>query len=415
MNRADTSTERSWSQTERPPRAPTFRRVPPAITPLRGTDLAAGYLDHRSGRGLEQFRDSIVEFLDATGCGTYTSFRRALAACLLELRETSAERTVAVPAFCSSDYRDAIEGAGLEMRRYDVDPGSLAADLASLKALPFDDLLAVITVNVLGYTSPMASIARTCARQDTYLVEALGYALGASYEGQRLGTYGDCAVLNFQQGKPIPVGGGMVVSQSDSLGFDDEGREAVSHNALVLTGYTFFSHPRPYDVYSRVTGLVNEYLDTDAVASTHPENKFDVAYERPFKTMSNFQGAVGVRVFERLAEHRRQRLANANYYREVLDGVQGLEQLSETPGTETHQYVRYPILVEPERREQLQRALAAVGIGATTLYDWPPIDETEFPGGASLQSRILTLPTHPYVTADDRRRIRDTITAVLDP
>lgn len=388
-----------------------IRLVPPAVTPLSPSDLAAGAAGQFRGTGRAEFRDALRSFLDGHSAGTYTSFRRALAACLLELAESGEGNTVLVPSFCSSDYPDAIEGAGLALDRYDVDPTTLSADVSDLDSLP-EETLAVIVVNVLGYSSPMAEIAELCDQQDVFLVEALGYSLGSAYEGARLGTFGDCSVLNFQQGKPIPVGGGMVISGTERLTFDDAGREAVRPNAGMLGGYTLFGHPTLYGLYDQVGKPLVARLGQAERVSTHPESKLGVAYDPPFKTLSNFQGTVGYRSFQRLADHRRQRARTANYYASALGDLPGITHLDAIEGLTNHQFVRYPMLVEsPDRRNALLAALEARGIQATAMYDWPKIDPDTFPGGARLQQQLITLPTHPYVDREDRQR---TVQAVRD-
>ena len=116
-------------------------------------------------------------------------------------------------------------------------------DLDAVASRRDDDVFALVAVNVLGYTSPMREVAAFCDDRDLCLVETLGYALGSSYRGRRLGTFGDRAVLNFQQGKPIPVGGGMVVSRGATRRLTDRGRPSVDPNVGALAGYAAVEHP----------------------------------------------------------------------------------------------------------------------------------------------------------------------------
>lgn len=385
-----------------------FRHVPAAVTPLEPSDIVAGAAGHLSGTGRSEFRNRIGMFLDATGVGTYTSFRRALGACLLELDGKAADdRTdVLIPAFCSSDFPDAIEGVGLDFSRYDVDSETMGLDMDAVERRHTDETLAVVVVNVLGYGSPMDEIEAYCRKHDIFLVEALGYALGAQYEGERLGTFGDCSVLNFQQGKPIPVGGGMVVSQTETLEFADEGRPAVSPNPGVLSGYTAFGHPNLFYMYSRASDWLDRHRSDDTRFSTHPEPKFDVAYEPPFATLSDFQGTIASQVFDRREDHRRKRAYTARVYATELADCPGIRHVRPVEGISKHQHVRYPLLVESsERRDELKRRLSEASIGTAALYDWPPLEADEFPGASRLQDEILTLPTHPYVDEGDRQQV----------
>lgn len=393
-----------------------LRLVPPAVTPVTFADILTGVNDHINGRGRAAFRSNLVSMLDARNAGTYTSFRRALAGCFMELAETHQDEreAILIPAFCSSDYPDTIDGVGLTPIRYDVDPETLATDLSSLKEGLRQNPLAVVTVNVLGYGSPMERIVDLCDEHDAYLVEALGYALGTKYRDTLLGRYGDCSVLNFQQGKPIPIGGGMVVGQHDALDFQDTGRQAVEPNFVALCGYAALARPRPYYAYRKLSDVMTSLSLPSSRDTTHPEPKFGIEYAPPFATISNFQGSIGRRVLDQLADHQRHRQRAAQYYATELSDLNDVWHPTPVDGFSHLQYVRFPLLVEtPELRARIKAALNEAGIQATTLYDWPILEADEFPGAARLQDAILTLPTHPYVDARDRRTIVETIRSVL--
>lgn len=409
--------ERLLDRVRSPDRARRFRRLAPAITPVTAADVAAGLAGQRRGTGREAFLSDIADYLDATSAGTYTSFRRALCACLAALSEADDDdrRDVLVPAFCSSDFPEAIDGAGLNAVRYDVDADSLALDADLLAEPPGDDALALVAVNVLGYGSEMDRVEAYCEAHDVYLIEALGYAIGSAYRGRPLGTFGDCSVLNFQQGKPIPVGGGMVVSRDDRVEFTDEGREPVAPNVAALSGYAALGRPRAYHLYSRATTLLDRFGGSTTRHSTHPESKFDVPYAPPFATMSDFQGTVAGRVFDRGDRDRRRRGRTATAYATGLADCPHVSRVRPVDGLTDHQHVRYPLMVDdPDLRDEMASALSTAGVEASALYDWPAIDADRFPGAARLQREILTLPTHPYVDAADRRRILRTVRTVAE-
>ena len=66
-------------------------------------------------------------------------------------------------------------------------------------------------------------------------VEDANYtSLGRSdHDGRRFGSYGHYAVLNFSQGKKIPVGGGAVVTNIDA---GDEGAALAGRAASTVAG-----------------------------------------------------------------------------------------------------------------------------------------------------------------------------------
>lgn len=388
------------------------RLVPPAITPIRIADIAAGLLAEYRGRGRDRFREAVELLVGADRSATYTSFRRTLAGCFraLDTAQDHGAEEVLIPAFCSSDFPDAIEGVGLRPVRYDIDSATMGADLDALDAELGEDTLAVVTVNPLGYGPDIETITERCTETDTFLVEAIGYALGSVFGGQPLGTFGDCAVLNFQQGKPIPVGGGMVISHDETLAISDGERPAIDANVLVLAGYAALSHPRPFYAYAWVSNRLETYGVQYDHLSTHPEAKFDVDYDDTMAIISDFQGAIAHRVFQRREIYRKHRVHTARFYASELASSSAVDLIDPVQGLSKLQYVRFPVLLETESlRDTVRTALNEVGIQATTLYDWPILDQDTYPGASAVQRRILTLPTHPYVDGQDRRLVVDMI------
>ena len=94
----------------------------------------------------------------------------------------------------------------------------LAADPEAIAATFGPRTLAAFAINNVGRESENARIRALCDRHGVICVEDANYTfLGRSdHDGRRFGSYGHYAVLNFSQGKKIPVGGGAVVTNIDA-------------------------------------------------------------------------------------------------------------------------------------------------------------------------------------------------------
>jgi dTDP-4-amino-4,6-dideoxygalactose transaminase len=131
---------------------------------------------------------------------------------------------------------------------------------------------------------------------------------------------------------------------------------------------------------------------------------------------------MGLVMLDRLDALNDGRRAIAARIHEVVTGVPGLSSVR-VPSRAYAVYLRYPVLArDAAQRDSLRAALVASGIGATGSYprsivDIPELAElmlpyrNDCPGGRSVAARILTLPTHAYVSARDIDAIADTLRA----
>ena len=102
-----------------------------------------------------------------------------------------------------------------EADTWNMDPAALEAALAERQAagkLP----KAVILVHLYGMPAKMTEIMEVCGRYGVPVVEDAAEALGSSYHGRALGTFGAMGVLSFNGNKIITTSGGGALLSSDA-------------------------------------------------------------------------------------------------------------------------------------------------------------------------------------------------------
>jgi dTDP-4-amino-4,6-dideoxygalactose transaminase len=112
----------------------------------------------------------------------------------------------AMPVFIDSDATS-----------WNMDPALLGEELDHCAAngrLP----RAVIVVDLYGQSANYEPILDACARYEVPVIQDSAEALGATYEGRKVGTQGRCGIFSFNGNKIITTsGGGMLVSDDPDL------------------------------------------------------------------------------------------------------------------------------------------------------------------------------------------------------
>ena len=71
------------------------------------------------------------------------------------------------------------------------------------------------TLDFQGVAADLDAITRECHSHGLKLLEDCAEAVGATYHGKSVGTYGDCAIFSFQYHKFMTSGeGGMVLARA---------------------------------------------------------------------------------------------------------------------------------------------------------------------------------------------------------
>jgi dTDP-4-amino-4,6-dideoxygalactose transaminase len=101
----------------------------------------------------------------------------------------------------------------------DIDPLTFNLDPAAVEAAVTERTKAILPVHLYGQPCDMDPILQTARRHGLHVVEDVAQALGASYRGRRVGSFGDAGCLSFFPSKNLGGfgDGGMVVTNNDEL------------------------------------------------------------------------------------------------------------------------------------------------------------------------------------------------------
>jgi dTDP-4-amino-4,6-dideoxygalactose transaminase len=399
-----------------------YRFVPPAGTPVSAADvvnsLGAALTDHDE---VERFKADLRARIGVRYCEFVSTGRAGLTLALLALKSIDGGKRdeVVIPSYTCFSVPASVVKAGLKVRLADVDPTTLDVVPNVLDRISDSRVLAVVATNLYGLPNDLPAIARAARDRGVYVVDDAAQCLGGEIGGRPSGTWGDVGLYSFDKGKNVTsIDGGVLVTGSDRVAAAIAGqvkglrrstlKESAIHVAKLLI-YAAFLHPRRYWLPNSLPFLG---LGTTPYQTDYPLAQYDA-----------WMAPLGRRLFARLDIVSTQRRAVAERYRKLLPWGTRLQAVVPRPEA-MPAYLRYPVLVHPEYREKVLSALRAEGIGATASYpeainDIPELqgvlrsEDRILPGGRDVAHRILTLPTHGYVTEHDQERIAAVIGATL--
>lgn len=368
------------------------------------------------------FRQALMQQLQLAGCEFISSGRAGMTLVLSILQKLcgdSQRDEVVIPGYTCYSVPSSIEKAGLRIRVCDIDPVSLSYDLDTLKGYDFSRVLAIVSANLYGLPNDLLSLESLASEHGVFLLDDAAQAFGASIAGRSVGAFGDVGLYSLDKGKNITaLQGGILVTKSRQIA--DQLAEAVYElpstpsttvmsYVLKLFIYAALLHPKRY-------GLVRK-LPFLGLGKTPYTTQY------PLTNFSPILAAMAYQLYQRMSQITEARRRNGLAFRNALSGVSGISLIEPVNNAEPV-YLRFPFLVDdPDIRISLLQELDALGIGATFSYPKAVVDIPELQGRLSenrdtpnarcVASRIITLPTHSYMTLDHVQLVRDRLNTLL--
>ncbi|UFS69340.1 DegT/DnrJ/EryC1/StrS family aminotransferase [Geomonas sp. RF6] len=245
---------------------------------------------------------------------------------------------------------------------------------------------AILAVHVFGHPCDMERLAAIAAKYRLHIIEDACEAIGAECQGKKAGSVGEIGIFAFYPNKQMTTGeGGMLVTRDPGVALlcrslRNQGRDAgggwLAHRWL---GYNY--------------------------------------------RLSDLNCALGIAQLSRIEEILRKRDMVARLYNSLLDGLVAVP--ATVPGAVRSWFVYVVALKgspEPDR-EWVLKELTRRGIGCSNYF--PPIHlqpfyqqsfgyrPGDFPITEGIARRTVALPLHNRLTADEVRRVVETLREVL--
>ncbi len=400
-----------------------FWHLPPTAVPIKTRDLMQGIAAlWQPQTAVTHFQSRLNQLMGNTSCHLVSSGRAALTLILRGLKRRSQRSRVIIPAYSCPTVAQSVLQAGLEPIMCDVSPQTLGLDRQALTGLIDHQVLAVVPVHLYGLAQDITDLLELGRQHNFYLIEDAAQAFGATFRGCMVGTRGDAGLYSLGRGKCIPTGhGGVIVARegldvliAEELAQSLEPSQRWDISSLLLGwGYGMAVRPFPWWFITRT--------------SLNPAGGgMDAATLPPIKPaeFSPVQAGIGASILERLTQVNAIRRRHA---RQIMSHLAPFDSITfpQIPSEANPIFLRLPLIAKTKSiANQLFHALWEAGLGVSRSYSKTlpdlfasqlniPINKrSSFPGATHLADCLLTLPTHPYMSEEDIRRIATVVQTI---
>ena len=269
----------------------------------------------------------------------------------------------------------------------DIDETSFNLDPGGVEAAVTGRTRAILPVHVFGRPCAMRELQALAAAHDLALIEDACEAVGAEYDGRKLGTFGDAAVFAFYPNKQMTMGEGGIVTTGDA-------RWAALMRSLRNQGRGAMG-----------TDVKHEHL----------------GYNYRLEELS---AALGVAQLRRLDDLLARRAAVVARYDQLLRAVPGIRVRQMLPSTTRPSWFVYAIQLAPEiDRDRVIAQLEARQIPSLAYFaplHLQPYYRARFgyrgghlPVTERVAASTLALPFHANLSTDHMHQVVDALAAAV--
>ena len=255
----------------------------------------------------------------------------------------------------------------------DVDPISGNMDPGSVQSLVTTKTKAILCVHYAGYPARLAELRAIADKFGIALIEDCAHALGAVYQGQPIGSFGDYSIFSFQAIKHMTtVDGGMLVLKDE--------RKVVE--------------AKKFRWFGMLKGVPRTEIDITSIGYKY--------------NMSNVTAAIGLVQLESVDEVVGSYIENGHYYDSALSNIPGIN-FARVEECATSSYWLYTML--SDESDSIETRLVSNGVFASKLHrpnSYHSIfskSQRPLPGLQEFYKRLLHIPCGWWVSCEDRERI----------
>lgn len=404
---------------------------PPAVSEFKLLKIISKALSNQEAN----LDKSLCSFFGSQQAISGNSWVKILVKTLEVVSDTDPSRgKVILPAYCCSEFVKAILQAGLEPKFIDF-TAEYTMNVGEVEKALDEDVLAVISINNTGAESDNLKVKKICHDYNVVCFEDATYTyLGNSslYPQQKFGSFGDFSILNFSEGKTMPIGGGAILLNNSKYIEDFKNlRDKIyeirpMRNMKELESlfvYKLGASRLGYEIYKRLKRLIgidfkNRFsmepirvanrVDRDLLISEcgkiifEPERKKKVD-AIPLRPLNKIKRLCGLDVLENYLEYNKIKKKTYTFYKRHLNSKNYIGKLVEMPSEAM--LVKIPFNFKQRPPKHVIDQLNELGMAKQYSMKHPMYQFTEFKNSRHFYQCSFTLPVHCNMTRKAQLKI----------
>ncbi|MDP1545321.1 MAG: aminotransferase class I/II-fold pyridoxal phosphate-dependent enzyme [Anaerolineales bacterium] len=314
-----------------------------------------------------QYESEFVRWNQSKHVFAFMGGRVALSACIYALGLQPGDEVI-LPGYTCVVVPNAFNYAGIDIVYCDIELDTYGLDITQLEKKITPKTRAILLHHLYGLVcrdfEAILNLAKRCGLK---VIEDCAHATGAEYKGRKVGNFGDCAFYSSEQSKIFnTTQGGLAVTNDDDLAAkikeyydqaplaDDVWIDKLLHNVII--NFYQFKHPGRWWL-GDLTSL--RYASKYQVSTTREEEEGNRP-EHYGRRMPAPVAALGLNQLRKIDDYNRKRRETAKLWDQWCQN-NGYTPPLVIPNS-TPVYLRYPILVEPEKKQNTYWALKNPGV-----------------------------------------------------
>jgi len=350
--------------------------------------LESGWIT--TGPRVKKFEEALKAYLGAPRVLALSSATAGLHLVLVALGLNPGDEVITTPMTFAATLNTIVLAGGRPVL-VDVEPHTYNLDAQRLASAITPRTRAVMPVHFAGLPVDLDPVYALAEKHGLRVIEDAAHAIGAAYNGRRIGGFGDTQVFSFHPNKNMTTGeGGCITTRDEKL---------AEHLALLRF------HGMDREAWDRFGKKGNQHYEI-----LLPGFKYN---------MMDLQAALGLHQLPALEDFIARRTALALRYQRLLKGWPQWALPRSPAYSHRHAWHLYTPLINPEAAGQDRDAFMAgmkarnIGTGlhyrAAHLYpyyrDRYGFQRGDFPNAETISDRIVSLPLFPAMTEADQDRV----------